>query len=339
MSSFEYMVIFRTGDAWQDVLYEELRKGMVRQGWGTANLALLDKDGNRIPKDQWTQNYLKDFNEEPTPRRHSALTPMLELVTNDLIVLPKMPNNQKMSIARVNGCYRFERTSEHLKHDFGHIIPVDPSSVRTFNYHDNDDAYTVSRLFARSNHRYPVTFAYERNAIEAAVRLLEEPQDIHTAKRSQDLVQAALDKARRKAAEAMLDHVATSWNGDTFEKLVKQAFKNQGYEVLHYARYRGDGGDVDMVVRLPSSRYSLFMPQEIAVQVKWKKGQDEDDAHAVEQLLKWRESDIAEKVVVSSARSFTQRCRELARKNDITLIGGLNTMYFLMGLPFHDVNE
>lgn len=339
MSSVEYIVIFRTDDARQDVLYKELQNGMVRQGWGTANLALLDKDGNLIPKDQWTRNYRKDFKEEPTLHRYSALTPMLKLTTKDLIVLPKMPNNQKMSIARVNGRYRFERTSEHLKHDFGHVIPVDPSSVRTFNYRANDDADTVSRLFAHASHRYPVTFAYERSAIEAAVRLLEEPQDIHTAKRSQDLVQAALDEARRQAAEAMLDYVATSWNGDTFEKMVKQAFENQGYEVLPYARYRGDGGDVDMVVQPPSSRYSLFMPQEIAVQVKWKKDQDEDDVHAVEQLLKWKESDIAKKVVVSSARLFTQRCKELAKEKDVMLIGGLNTMYFLMGLPFRDVDE
>lgn len=339
MSSFEYIVIFRTDDTHQNVLHEELRKGMVRQGWGRANLALLDKDGNRIPKDQWTQNHRKDFDEEPSRRRYSTLTPMLKLVKNDLIVLPKMPNDQEMSIARVNGRYRFERTSERLDHDFGHIIPVDPASVRTFNYRANDDTYTVSSLFARANHRSPVTFAYGRGAVEAAARLLAEPQDIRTAKPDEDLVQADLDKARRKAAEAMLVHVATSQNGPRFENLVKQTFKNQGYEILPYTRYRGDGSDVDMVVRPPSSPYSLFMPQEIAVQVKWKQGQDEEDVRAVEQLLKWNESDVAEKVVVSSARSFTQRCRELARENDVRLIGGLNTMYFLMGLPFRDVDE
>lgn len=339
MSSFEYIVIFRTDDAHQDVLYEELRNGMVRQGWGRANLALLDKDGNRIPRDQWTQNHRKDYDKEPSPRGYSKLTPMLKLAAGDMIVLPKIPNSEEMSIARVNGRYRFERTSERLSHDFGHIIPVDPASVRTFNYCANDDAYAVSSLFARANHRSPVTFAYGRGSVEAVARLLAEPQDIRTAKPDEDLVQAYLDKARRKAAEAMLVHVATSQNGPRFENLVKQTFKNQGYKILSYTRYRGDGSDVDMVVEPPSSPYSLFMPQEIAVQVKWKQGQDEDDVHAVEQLLKWNESDLAEKVVVSSARSFTQRCRELARENDVRLIGGLNTMYFLMGLPFRDVDE
>ena len=75
------------------------------------------------------------------------------------------------------------------------------------------------------------------------------------------------------------------------------------------------------------------MPPEIAVQVQWKQGKDPDDIHAVEQLVEWAESELVQKFVISSADDFTDDCKKKAEEEGVTLIGGLNTMYFLMGVP------
>ena len=68
------------------------------------------------------------------------------------------------------------------------------------------------------------------------------------------------------------------------------------------------------------------------MQVKWKQGIDRDDISAVEQLDRWNEEPV-EKMVISSADDFTDECKRVAKDKDIILLGGLNTMYFLMGLP------
>ena len=51
-----------------------------------------------------------------------------------------------------------------------------------------------------------------------------------------------------------------------------------------HRRYDGKGGDVDIVV-LPPAGHGLFLPAEIAVQVKWKQGIDENDEEAVRQIV------------------------------------------------------
>ena len=329
------IVIFRTGTGeGEDIaskLYEELKSGHLRQGWGAECMSLLDKNGEQVPKSEWEKNYEDQWNEPPTKRRYSALASMLQIEDGDVVIMPKMPAYDQFSIARASGKYTFENKSL-IRNDFGHIIPVYAGSVRTFNRRANDDAYAVGSLFPRANHRYPVTFAYDQKHIDAAIKLLQEPQDSLIGKSNKELIQAALDGAIEKAAEAMKEEVK-SWNGPQFEKAVRTAFENQGYETLQYRRYDGKGADVDIVVRPPSNNYSLFMPEEIAVQVKWKQGLDKNDIIGVKQLACWSESDTVQKFLISSADRFTNDAKKKAEAEGIILIGGLNTMYFLMGVP------
>ena len=120
-----------------------------------------------------------------------------------------------------------------------------------------------------------------------------------------------------------------------FEDAVRQCFEDQGYELKEYGRYDGDGGDMDMVVSPPPSRHGVFLPTEIAVQVKWKQGVDAGDGWAVEQVdrwARWQESS-ATKYVISSAEDFTAKAREDAAAHGVVLVGGLQTMCFLLGVP------
>lgn len=327
----EWFTIFRTdeGNRW---LYDEVVSGRLRQGWGAPGLGLRSDNGAAVDKRDWEAAYREQTDwGEPSPMRFAILSRMLELDDGDIVAMPKMPAWDRFTVARVSGRYKFE-TGRGIQ-DFRHVVPVYPESVRTFAHRANEHAFLVSALFARANHRPAVSFCVGAEQVKAARRLLEIPGSV-AEKPQESLVAAAMDDAFRAAAELFAKTVA-GWNGTLFENAVRQRFIDQGYEVKEtYRRYDGEGSDMDMVVSPPPSRHGPFLPAEIAVQVKWKQGIDKGDARAVAQIKRWAEwqGSTATKYVISSASGFTEAAREEAAANGVELIGGLQTMCFLLGL-------
>ena len=294
-------------------------------------MSLIDEHGKQISKEKWNENYKKDGWGPPSSRRYSTLRNMLNFKEGDVVVTPKLPKSQQFSIARVSGEYRFEPFGN--SGDFRHIVPVEPASVRTFTYRANTEAYMVSSLFSIAKHRPSISFAYNKKHFAAALNLLEQ-KDCIEPKALSEIIQASLDDAIEKSAKTVQEEIK-SWNGKQFEYAIRLAFKNQGYEIIHDCK-QSDGKDADVyiLVRPPNNNLGLFMPQEIAVQVKkWKQGTDYDNVKAINQLAQWAESKNAQKFVISSASGFTDECKKEAEDKDVILIGDLNTIYFLMGLP------
>ncbi len=324
-----WVTVFRT-DENDGRLYTELTEGRLRQGWGAPGLALKTADGRRVEKTEWEARHKEHWGKAPSPRRFAILTNMLYLKDGDVVVVPKMPEQHQFTIARVSGGYRFD-TDEDLD-DFRHIVSVDPDSVRTFGYRANQDAFLVSGLFARANHRPAISFCYNAEHVEAARRLLQRPSAL-TSKLQEELFREAIDDAFKAAAKALREQV-DNWNGQVFEEAVRQAFEDQGYTKISHQRFDGQGADADILVSPPASPYGLFLPGEIAVQVKWKQGVDEDDEQSVRQIVRWAEAQgsNAAKCVISSASGFTDKAQELAAEQDVVLIGGLQTMCFLLGV-------
>ena len=327
----DWFTVFRTdeGNEW---LRGELAQGRLRQGWGAPGLGLTTAAGEPVAKSDGDAAHggWADWG-AASPRRFAILRRMLELDRGDIVVMPKMPAWDRLTIARVAGRYRFE-LAEGQK-DLGHVVPVDPDSVRTFAYDACNEARLVSGLFGRASHRPAVSFCASRTYLDAAGSLLERPSSLESRPR-RELWEAAIDDAYRAAAESLARQVE-AWNGQMFEDAVRRYFVDQGYELKEYPRYDGEGGDMDMVVSPPPSRHGVFLPGEIAVQVKWKKGIDEDDAWGVEQIERWAQwqESGATKYVVSSAAGFTEKAREEAAAHGVVLIGGLQTMCFLLGVP------
>lgn len=315
-----------------DWLHKEIQKGRLRQGWGRHGLALTRSDGEQVNKEQWKAAYREvgwgDLGSNS--KRYAILTRMLQLDAGRIVVVPKMPEQGQFTIARVCDKYRFELADE--RNDFGHIIPVDPDNIRVFNYRADDDTFLVSGLFSRANHRPAVTFCTSTEHVEAVLRLLKR-ESRQTAKSESELFQAPVDQAFKAAAKSLQDQIKT-WDGHRFEKAVRHAFREQGYQVKDgHRHYDGQGGDADIVVS-PPTRHGFFQPEEIAVQVKWKQGVDVHDTDAVEQIVKWaasQESNAA-KYVISSASEFTEKAKEQAAEKEVVLIGGLQTMCFLLGV-------
>lgn len=318
------------------LLYRELRQGRLRQGWGISGLSLRNTDGNPVSKAEWESAHRQTDWGEPSQMRFAILNRMLELHEGDIVVVPKTPKATQFTVARVSGPYRFQDTSNddgEFDGDFGHVIPVVADSIRTFEYRASDAAYSVSALFGKANHRQAVTFCYSGERIGAAERLLQR-QDSTESKSSRELLQGAFDLAFRKAARTLSKQVR-KWNGPRFENAVRQCFEDQGYQVKPCQRYDGEGADVDMVVLPPVNRHGLFLPTEIAVQVKWKQQTDGGDVVAVDQISRWAEwqESSAMKCVISSADRFTDEAKKRAKDEDVILICGLQTMCFLLGVP------
>ena len=326
----DWFTIFRTdeNDGW---LYDELIEGRLRQGWGAPGLGFLTQDGARVEKEVWEQKYREHWDEDPSPKRFAILSRMLDLNRGDIVVVPKMPERNQLTVARVATGYRFEQETPF--NEFRHVVDLDPQSIRTFDYQADSDSYLVSGLFARANHWAAVSWTVSADHLAAVHRLLSRASSTRS-KSQETLIRSAIDDVLKEAAELLRDRVG-AWNGPRFEEVVRQAFRDQGYQVQDRERPDGKGGDVDILVTPPARPYGLFLPDEIAVQVKWRQGVDEYGEQAVRQIVDWADSkqSNAVKYVISSASGFTERTREAAAANGVVLVGGLQTMCFLLGFP------
>lgn len=330
--SLEWITIFRMdeNDGW---LYNEIKEGRLRQGWGPPGCNLLLSNGNRVDKYDWEENYRSIWNENPTQKRFAILSYMLDIGEGDVVVVPKMPQSDQFTIARVSGGYEFDAIDD--TDVYGHIIPVEIGSVRTFSYKANSESFLVSCLFARANHRSAISFSYDSQQIRACLKLLNWPDQLDE-QSDERLFELAYDAVFKEAAKRLLDEIQ-GWNADKFEKAIRRTFEEQGYRILLHRRYDSEGGDADILMSMPPNPYEAFLPEqkEIAVQVKWKKGVDEDDLQAVDQIVKWSNSFDSQvtKCVISSAKDFTKKAKKEAKNEDVILINGLQTMCFLLGIP------
>jgi hypothetical protein len=293
-------------------------------------MALRALDGSVVRKEDWVASHHAQGWGDPTPKRYAILRRMMDMEDGSIVVVPKMPERHQFTIARIKGEYWFDLDTRQGV--FGHVVPVDRDSVRTFDYQADEDAYLVSGLFSRANHWSAVSFAYGEANVAAARRLLQR-ESVLAAKDASELDQLVVDKAFRAAAVSLGEAVG-AWNARRFEEAVREAFRKQGYELKRHRRYDGEGADADMLVA-PSPNHGLFLPGEIAVQVKWKLGVDANDVQAVEQIVQWTQSEDsnAARFVISSASSFTPKARKAAKEHDVGLISGLQTMCFLLGVP------
>lgn len=308
-------------------LFEELKEGRLRQGWGKP--ALTTADGEKIEKAEFEEKYEEYHGEPPSSQRYAILSRMLDLEDGDVVVVPKMPEWNKFTIARVSQGYKFDDTDSRADHY--HIVRVYPESVRTFHYHANKGAFSISGCFARANHRSAISFFNYPEQTDAALSLLGRDSE-DSPKPPKEFFSAAINDAFKAAAEALRDSVSKLSNGQQFQGVVLQALIDQGYKpVPGHPHYDRQGGDADILVSPPAGP---FLPGEIAVQVKWKQGEDRRDEQAVSQIKKWAESQksSAMKCVISSADRFTEATQELAMGEDVILIGGLQTMCLLLGI-------
>ncbi len=310
-------------------LYQEIREGRFRQGWGCAGLDL------RKTLDEWIAAYLSTWDDE-APKdakdRYWILYPMLEVQPGDLILVPKQPTNDSFlllkAIAADGMVYWFdERPREDrgvLDDDYRHVINIDTSSIMELPAGRCTETLLVSNKF--KGYQRAVNNVVNRDVKAAVDRLLEMAlvdelptlEDIIRAEAVVPVYCQVRDKLR-------------SFPPGKLEEIVEGLFRRAGFQVVR-RQWHKDGGDVDRVFTLELNAPALLdliapdvaVTLQFNVQVKQKTGIDYNDVHGVEQLLIMKTNSPNEySILISTADSFTEPCRKLAADKGVILIDGI----------------
>lgn len=324
--------IFRTDS--NSYVQSELKQGRLRQGWSPPGTSLLNTNGGTRDKEEWSQAYKSEWNEDPSPRRYGILRRMLDMKQGDLIFCPKAPKYGCFTMAKVCGDYRFEVAAD--QGDFGHIIPVINQQVVANCY--SQDSQTISELFKSAYFRSAITQDQEykvKDVIGAADRLMG-LEGTDTPGDPDKILEQNIAESRSKAAASFMEFVNEKWSFDQFENAVGEVFKRKGYGILRRQSSR-NGGDADYVLSLPLPGFDgqdfYDRTPVLIVQVKHKQGTDYNDVKGVDQLVNWHPSEDEEvlyKVLLSSAEEFTDPCRKKAENHGVILICGIEAGLFML---------
>jgi hypothetical protein len=319
-------------------LFQEIRSGRFRQGWGCSGLDLTRSLGD------WITAYLATWNEsaEIAQQRYWILNPMLEIKSGDLIVVPKQPRDDKFLIlkaleapdvgatspARAESAYSFENLPAEARgifgDDFRHIIHVDRDSIKEWPSGACTETLLLKRKF--NGYQKAVNNVADRDVRAAVDRLLDIAlvEDLPTI---EDIIR---NEAVLPVYKQVLEKLR-AFPPSKLEEIVEGLFLRAKFEVQRRQWYDRCGGDVDRVFTLELAIPPLLdliggiaITLQLNVQVKQKTGIDQGDICGVEQLLKMRTNAANEySILISTADSFTDGCRKLAAENGVILIDGI----------------
>lgn len=141
----------------------ELHEGRLRQGWGGPGTQLVEA-GLQVSNETWIPRVTSwirswDVSEsrkrrdiETAESRHTILSRMLNFQQGDLLVIPRMPTDDEVTLALVTGGYRWEPVEHpaaraHGLPDFGHVVEVDASRLVTIPREGTADACLLAGKF------------------------------------------------------------------------------------------------------------------------------------------------------------------------------------------------
>jgi hypothetical protein len=302
----------------------------LRQGWGFEKLQLVEA-GAAVSEETWCNRYTevavgiwqKLLAPGEAVARYKILRRMLELGEGDLVVIPKMPDGQHFAIARLApNPYSFDSTPEasrpqSIGDDYRHTLAV--SDVRAFPYSGSLEAAAVHRSMRA--YQSAVSRVWNESFMSAVETLMA----AQVAVVARDPMQL-FDEARARVAPQLLDQI-NAMPPRYLEDIVAQVFQATGYRITQRNHYDRQGGDADLVatLNLPVLGEAADCDLNVYIQVKKKSGdRDVHDVDGVRQLVAISQGDPGSlRVLVSSARTFTPECTELARETNTMLIDGL----------------
>lgn len=138
----------------KEILWDELRQGRLRQGWGhnpTQDLRLIQEEILR--GGAWWER-LSQSQKEVLPQLRMLSSSPDSVQIGDLVLVPNLPDDGSFILVEVIGEYSFtplsllgERDVNKLGQDYGHILPVTMLTEKGINkYSDNVHANIRSTL-------------------------------------------------------------------------------------------------------------------------------------------------------------------------------------------------
>jgi len=326
------VMVIRTSDEVKDWIWSEIQEGRLHQGWGIPDTQLIEEDGKIVDSEIWKERYkqaaLKEWKEsvsdEKAMKRYWILYPMIELKKDDVVIVPKIPQEDSFVIAKVSSGYEFDfRSSKEREgeNDFRHTILIDKNSLKIFNYF----SCTQTRIIKKKMRAYQSAVNNVRNEdfIKAVNKLLKKESDSQIKN-----VNEIFSEIKLNAIEKIIEKIRKLPPKD-LEDLVSSIFEAAGYEILEHNVYDGQGGDADIVAttKLPLISDYADIDLKLYIQVKQKEGRDWNDTEGIEQLQKIVISKEptelnVKKILVSTTEEFSQQAKILAKKYNVILING-----------------
>jgi hypothetical protein len=298
---------------------EELSAGILRQGWGVKDLQLVEKDGTIVDENTWIERwpeYWKD-DEKSKRGRYKILKPMLDMKEGDMVIIPKYPEWDTLTIAKIKEGYRYDLNEK--EGDFGHKLEIDIDKARYFAYNANEH----SKLIHSKMRSYQSAInRVHMEKVKKAVISLSEMESDKTIKDISKIIKSSFFENTKGLKDKLFDT-----RPNDIEKLTEEIFTKAGYTLISKNSYDREGGDADLIFQKNLDIISEFSSRDVDyrvyVQVKKKQGEVWNELEGIEQLIKITKGEKGNfsKVLVSTSE-FSPHTQAKAREEDIVLIGG-----------------
>ncbi|KXB09073.1 hypothetical protein AKJ60_01050 [candidate division MSBL1 archaeon SCGC-AAA385M11] len=211
----------RTDKDNQEILFEELMNGKLRQGWGydeSQNLLMIQSE--IVKGGEWWKR-LSDIQNEALPNLRMLSDAEDSIQIGDIILTPNLPKQNLFCLAEVSGKYVFDRLLlnektdiNDLHYDYGHILPVKlitPNGIDKF----NKNVHAELRSTLRTPMRMWNLDSYAAH-IEKLIDYYVEGKDLHTPSSGEARLSIAWENAFSKATETLQNEL-TSQLGEHFQ--------------------------------------------------------------------------------------------------------------------------
>lgn len=278
----------RTDKDNKKLIWEELQRGKLRQGWGYDESQDLKSISRKLESGSTLT-----LMEEHAWRNRRMLDTEGEnnIKKGDLIFLPNLPEQSRFTIVRVSGPYSFERiklTKDQMKHgfeeDYGHILPVDVSPGYASLDYGDVRVHAELRRSLRCQSRLWSLGDYEENVVELyeKIRSGKIKDEVFSPERVLEMVYGeAVSDLKEKIKMKFDDALKRHFGGALFEVPVKVLLQKM-YPDAAVERTGGSGEhgvDIEVIWEDPLSGcypHSSALAWNMIVQVKSWRGMAED---------------------------------------------------------------
>lgn len=337
--------VFRINyDEWYHQIREEILKGRLRQGWGAKgmdiNQSLEEFQAAWVSK--WGEN---DAMESYIRNKYNNISIMKEMDVGDILVVPKMNftdvnDMRSFAVLRCSKKYDFSPL-EFCNSDFGHYVEFDMSKSFCCSYEHDDNTRSIVKLFRA--YQKSINRVWNTNFMNAVDKLIacyesDDKNQFHKNMTTIGAVCVASNNAKNKYLEEVVN-IITSWQPKQLEKVTEELFVINGYEKIANNRYDKRGGDIDLVFSsfqpntLVGDMFSISqnvdMP-EIRVQLKNKKGVDDNDVEGVEQLVCMSGANESINILINTTLGYSPIAKEAAAEKGVLLINGIEFAELLL---------
>ena len=281
----------------KDFLWNELKAGRLRQGWGyldeqhLATIAARKKKGGSISEDQ--QNTWRG-NRRMLGSEHDSIQ------EGDVILVPHLPEYRHWSITRVVGPYRFEIPEQ--PRDYGHILAVELLSAdHPVHFHEKNVAAGLRQTMRNMSRLWNVN--HLGAPIEQILNELQKPEKQRRGGET-DKLEALLRKLERHGWEQLEFYFQSAEFEAPCVRLLKALYGEDNVE--HTGGKSENGADAICAYRDP-----LGVPHRAAVQIKMWRG-DADWTRPLEQIRKASQQydQITSGIILSTAERLTPEFKE-----------------------------